>query len=180
MKFSQTKLSGVFLIEIEPNYDERGFFARSWCKDEFQKNGLTADLAQCSISFNKDEATLRGMHYQVKPHEEVKLVRCTRGSIFDVALDLRPDSPTFTQWFGTVLSADNHRMLYIPEGMAHGLITLEPQSEIFYQISKPFVPGSTSGVRWNDPVFKIEWPIQPETIAERDAQYPDFSVASMA
>ncbi len=182
MKFSETRLPGVFLIDIEPMADERGMFARAWCKDEFQKNGLNIELSQCSISFNKAKGTMRGMHYQMSPHEEIKIVRCTHGSIFDVALDLRRNSPTYKQWFGAMLSAENHRMLYIPEGLAHGLITLEANTEIFYQISKAFVPGSGAGVRWNDSAFNIDWPMMPVVISDRDANYPDFaeSEASLA
>jgi dTDP-4-dehydrorhamnose 3,5-epimerase len=154
-------------------------FARLWCKEEFEKNELSTVLSQCSISFNPAEGTLRGMHYQVAPNEEIKIVRCTRGSIFDVALDLRPESPTFKQWFGTVLSAENHRMLYIPEGLAHGLITLEPDSEVLYHISPSFVSEAAKGVRWNDEAFKIEWPMKPAIISERDANYPDFAEAKV-
>lgn len=174
MKFTQTKLPGVFIVDIEPASDERGFFARSWCKDQFKEHGLNTNLSQCGISFNHKKGTLRGMHYQAEPHGEVKLVRCTRGTIFDVAVDLRQNSPTFKQWVGVVLSAENHRMLYIPEGLAHGLLTLEPNTEIFYQISTPYVPESARGVRWDDPAFKINWPENPSLIADRDAGYPDF------
>jgi dTDP-4-dehydrorhamnose 3,5-epimerase len=175
MKLSNSPLPGVFVIDIEPIKDDRGMFARCWCKDEFEQQGLRTELSQCSISFNQSKATLRGMHYQLTPHEEIKIVRCTRGSIFDVVIDLRPESTTFKQWFGTSLSAENHRMLYIPEGLAHGFVTLEPQTEVFYQISVPYEPGSARGVRWNDSCFNINWPIEPTVISSKDLNYPNFS-----
>jgi len=174
MKFSKCKLPGVFVIDIEPIKDERGMFARLWCKDEFKQQGLVTELSQCSLSFNHSKGTLRGMHYQSAPHAETKVIRCTRGSIFDVAIDLRPESPSYKQWFGTLLSAENHRMLYVPEGLAHGFVTLEADSEVFYQISVPYVPESGRGVRWNDPCFDINWPIQPVVISNKDANYPNF------
>lgn len=176
MIFTETKLHGAFVIEPERLEDERGFFARTWCRQEFAAHGLNSTLAQCSISFNKKRGTLRGMHYQVAPHEEVKLVRCTRGAIYDVIIDLRPDSPTFKQYVAVVLSAENRKMLYIPERVAHGLQTLEEETEIFYQISAFYAPESARGVRWNDPTFAIEWPPAERTINTRDATYPDFSL----
>lgn len=174
MKFSQSKLFGAFIIDIEPKADERGMFARCWCESEFSNHNLITTLSQCSISFNRHKGTLRGMHYQMAPHAETKIVRCTRGSVFDVIVDLRQGSPTYKKWDGVTLSANNHRMIYIPQGLAHGLITLEPDTEVFYQISTPFVPESAGGVRWNDPCFNISWPMAPAVIAERDANYPDF------
>jgi dTDP-4-dehydrorhamnose 3,5-epimerase len=174
MKFSETKLPGVFVIDIEPVMDERGMFARLWCKDEFRQRGLVTELSQCSFSFNRSRGTLRGMHYQAAPNAETKIVRCTRGSIFDVAVDLRRESPTYRQWFSAMLSAENHRLLYIPEGLAHGLITLEPDTEIFYQISVPYAAESACGIRWNDPGFNIDWPMEPLIISNKDANYPDF------
>lgn len=174
MFFKETFIKGVFLIEPDKIKDKRGFFARVWCKDEFKKRGLSFDLAQCSISFNKKKGTLRGMHYQIYPFEETKLVRVTRGSIFDVALDLREDSPTFLRWFGVVLSSDNRKMLYIPENVAHGFITLEDNTEVFYQISQFYNPKYSRGVRWDDPAFKIKWPIEVKVISEKDKSYPDF------
>ena len=176
MKFIETPLKKVFVLELNRFEDERGFFARSWCREEFESRGLSSDLAQCSISFNKKKDTLRGMHYQVKPHEEAKLVRCTMGAIYDVVIDLRPGSPTMKRWFAVELSAENHRMLYIPEGLAHGFITLEDNSEVFYQISGLYHPECARGVRWNDPAFDIKWPRKAEIIAERDANYKDFTV----
>lgn len=174
MIFTPTKLAGVFEISIEPKADERGFFARTWCGEEFAAHGLNPELAQCSVSFNNKKGTLRGMHYQAAPHAEAKLVRCTQGSLFDVALDLRPQSATFKQWTGTTLSAAKRNMLFIPEGCAHGFITLEGETEIFYQISEFFKPELSRGVRWDDPAFKIAWPEAMKVISERDRTYPDF------
>lgn len=175
MIFQPTPLPGVFLIEPEPHSDERGFFARTWCKQELAAQGLCADLAQCSISFNRKRGTLRGMHYQIAPYGEFKFVRCTRGALFDVAVDLRPESPTYCQWFGVDLTADNHRTLYIPAGLAHGFQTLADDSEVYYQISTVFVPATARGVRWNDPAFAIVWPIREGiTLSARDANYPDY------
>jgi dTDP-4-dehydrorhamnose 3,5-epimerase len=174
MKFLETKLPGVFEICPEPIHDQRGFFARSWCREEFSSRNLNANLVQCSISGNLRKGTLRGMHYQVAPFAEAKLVRCTRGSIFDVALDLRQDYPTFKQWTGAVLTAENHQMLFIPEGCAHGFLTLEDDCEVFYQMSEFYHPEAGRGVRWNDPVFAIEWPAEVEVISQRDASYLDF------
>lgn len=175
MKFSPTALAGACIIDIEPVPDERGFFARSWCREEFARHGLNPDLAQCSISFNKKRGTLRGMHYQAKPHEETKVVRCTRGAICDVILDLRPESPTFRKWIAVELSADNRRMLYIPAGLAHGFQSLADDTEVFYQISAPYHPESARGVRWDDPAFGIEWPVTERVISDNDRQYPDFA-----
>ena len=175
MKFSPTVLAGACIIDIEPVPDERGFFARSWCREEFARHGLNPDLAQCSISFNKKRGTLRGMHYQAKPHEETKVVRCTRGAIYDVILDLRPESPTFRKWIAVELSADNRRMLYIPAGLAHGFQSLTDDAEVFYQISTPYHPESARGVRWDDPAFGIEWLVTERIISDKDRQYPDFA-----
>lgn len=174
MIFHPTKLAGVFEIEIDPHRDDRGFFARSWCEKEFQDHGLNSRVAQCNISENKKKGTLRGMHYQAEPHAEAKLVRCTAGSIYDVALDLREESPTFLQWVAAVLSAQDRRMLFIPEGCAHGFLTLEDNSEVFYQMSEFYHPESARGVRWDDPAFQIAWPEKAEFIADRDRTYPDF------
>lgn len=175
MKFTETRVAGVFEIEIETHVDERGFFARTWCHREFEEHGLNPRLAQCSISFNPRKGTLRGLHFQAEPHPESKLVRCTRGAIFDVAVDLRPDSPTFRQWTGAVLSAENRKMLYIPPSCGHGLLTLEDKSEALYLISEDYYPALSRGVRWNDPAFGVEWPEHPRVISDRDAQYPDFT-----
>jgi dTDP-4-dehydrorhamnose 3,5-epimerase len=175
MTFLETKISGVFEIRPELARDERGFFGRSWCQKEFASHGLDSRLVQCNISGNFRKGTLRGMHYQSAPFAETKLVRCTRGSIFDVALDLRPGSPTYKQWVAFVLSAENHHMLCIPEGCAHGFLTLEDHCEVFYQMSEFYDPESARGVRWNDSAFGIEWPERAEVISARDASYPDFA-----
>ncbi|HYX28432.1 MAG TPA: dTDP-4-dehydrorhamnose 3,5-epimerase [Pyrinomonadaceae bacterium] len=177
MIFTETKIKGVFVIEPEPINDDRGFFACSWSRDEFARRGLNPRLAQCNISFNHKRATLRGMHYQQAPHEEAKLVRCTSGLIFDVALDLRAHSPTRYQWVATELGEKNRRMFYIPEGLAHGYQTLSDDTEIFYQISENYHPESARGVRWDDPAFAIEWPLPPTIMADRDANYPMMELA---
>ena len=173
MIFRETPLNGAFIVEMEQNADERGFFARSWCRREFSEHGLDADLAQCSVSFNRAAHTLRGLHYQAAPHAEAKLVRCTRGSLFDVIADVRPDSPTRGRWFGIGLSAGNRLALYIPEGVAHGFQTLEKDTEVLYQISAYYHPECARGIRWNDPDVGIAWPPAAErVISERDAALP--------
>lgn len=174
MIFTETKLKGAYLIDIERLEDERGFFARSWCRKEFQAQGLAPGLVQCNVSFNAKKGTLRGMHYQVKPFEEAKLVRCTMGSLYDVIVDIRQDSSTFMQHVGVVLSADNRKMLYIPEGFAHGFLTLEDNTEIFYQMSEFFAPDHARGFKWNDPVFRISWPADIQVMSDRDRNLPDF------
>ena len=174
MIFKETKLKGAFIIEPERIEDERGFFARTFCRKEFEVNGLNPNLVQCSLSFNKKKGTLRGMHYQTAPHEETKLVRCTRGAIYDVMLDLRPNSPTFKQWVSVELTGENRRMLYIPEGVAHGFQTLQEETEVLYQMSEFFHPECARGVRWDDRKFGIEWPSGERIISERDRAYPDF------
>lgn len=174
MKIRRTDLAGLYVVDIEHLDDERGFFARSFCRDEFAREGLVADIAQCSISFNRTKGTLRGMHYQEAPHAETKLVRCTRGAIFDVALDLRPDSPTFRKWFAAELTDTNRHALYVPQGFAHGFQTLTDDSEVFYQITPAYVPAAARGVRWNDPAFAISWPLDHPILSPRDAAYPDF------
>lgn len=174
MVFVETKLEGAYLVKLEPYEDERGFFALSWSEKEFAERGLESRLVECNVSFNRKKGTLRGMHYQESPDGQVKLVRCTRGAIFDVIIDLRSSSPTFKQWVGTELSAENHHALYIPRDFAHGFQTLTVDAEILYQMSDPFVPGSGRGVRWNDPAFGITWPNSDRLILERDNEYPDF------
>lgn len=175
MIFRETKLKGAYVIDIEPLQDERGFFARAWCRREFTDRGLNPAIAQCSISFNEKKGTLRGMHYQIRPHEEAKLVRCTRGSLYDVIADIREGSPTFREHVGVVLSAENRRMLYVPEGFAHGFLTLEDATEVTYQISEFYAPGHARGFRWDDPAFAIAWPSDVTVISDRDRSYPDFS-----
>jgi dTDP-4-dehydrorhamnose 3,5-epimerase len=174
MQFHRTKLAGVFEISLDIIPDERGFFARSWCQQEFRNHGLNPSLAQCNISFNTHQGTLRGMHYQAPPFPEAKLVRCTKGAIYDVVVDLRADSPTYTQWIAVHLSAADRNMVYVPEGCAHGFLTLEAEAEVFYQMSEFFHPESARGVRWNDPQVKIEWPGEVKVMSERDRSYPDF------
>lgn len=179
MIFTEAVLSGAFVIEPEPHEDARGLFARTWCQREFQARGLETRMAQCSTSFNKRKGTLRGLHYQVAPAAETKVVRCTRGSLYDVIVDLRPGSPTFLRHIGIVLTADNRKMLYVPSGCAHGFQTLEDDTEIFYQISEFWTPEHARGVRWDDPLFAIAWPDDQRTIIERDLQYSDFQLAGV-
>lgn len=174
MRFLETKLPGVFEIHLELAADERGFFTRSWCQKEFGDHGLSSKLVQCSISLSTRRGTLRGIHYQAAPFAETKVVRCISGAIYDVVLDLRRESPTFKEWFAMVLSADNRHSLYIPEGCAHGFLTLTDESEILYQMSEFYNPEAGRGVRWNDPSFQIAWPEKVEVISERDRTYADF------
>lgn len=175
MIFTPTNLKGAAVVDLEKREDERGFFARSWCRREFEAHGLNPRLAQCSVSFNLRRGTLRGMHYQARPHEEAKLVRCTRGSLYDVIVDLRPDSPTYKRHFGLALTAENRTMLYVPEGFAHGFLTLEDATEAFYQITEFYAPDDQRGFRWDDPAMAIGWPEKPKFISERDRTYPDFA-----
>jgi len=174
--FSETALPGAWVVEPERLEDERGFFARSWCEREFGQRGLATRLVQCNVSFNKRRGTLRGMHYQAAPHQEAKLIRCTRGAIHDVIIDLRSESPTFRRHVAVVLDADSRRMLYVPEGMAHGFQTLEDDTEVFYQMSEFYAPDHARGVRWDDRAFGIRWPEAERTISARDRSYPDFRV----
>lgn len=179
MVFSETGLPGAFVIDVEPHADERGFFARSWCQREFDARGLRSRLVQCSISGSRHRGTLRGLHYQAAPCEEAKLVRCTAGAVYDVVVDLRPDSPAFRQWHAVVLSAANHRALYVPEGCAHGYLTLADNTEVLYQMSEFYEPAAARGVRWNDPAFGIAWPAPVRVISERDRGYPDYDTAGV-
>ncbi len=171
MKFTETQLKGAYVIEIEPISDDRGFFARSWCQQEFSDRGLNPHLVQCNISFNTKKGTLRGMHYQAKPHEEAKLVRCTTGSIYDVIIDIRPDSSTFKSWLSIELSVENRKTLYIPEGFAHGFQTLEDNTEVFYQMSEFYHSKSARGVRWDDPAFSIKWSLTNKIMSDKDLSY---------
>lgn len=175
--FTELEIAGLFLVEPDVHRDERGFFARTWCQQEFSKRGLSDRLAQTSVSFNAKKGTLRGMHYQTAPREEAKLVRCTHGAVYDVALDLRPNSATFRRSVGVELSDQNRKMLYIPEGFAHGFLTLRDNSEVLYHISEFWSPEHARGVRWNDPAFEIKWPGEPLVMADRDRNYPDFEPA---
>jgi dTDP-4-dehydrorhamnose 3,5-epimerase len=174
MIFIETPLQGAFVIEPEPREDSRGLFARTWCRREFDAHGLDTRVAQCSTSLNKKKGTLRGMHYQAPPFAETKLVRCTRGSIYDVIVDLRAESATFSRYFGLVLTADNRKALYVPAGFAHGFQTLEDDTEVFYQISEFYSAEHARGVRWNDPAFGIAWPDDDRIILDRDRSYPEF------
>jgi len=173
MKFIETWLAGAFLIEIEPREDERGFFARTFCSREFEEHGLETNLVQCSISFNRLQGTLRGIHFQQPPFQEAKTVRCTSGAIFDVIVDLRPNSPTFLKYFAVHLTAENRRTLYVPKDFAHAFQTLADETEVAYGMSEFYAPESAAGLRWNDPFFAIPWPLPVSVISDRDASYPD-------
>lgn len=175
MRFLETKIPGAYVIQPERLADKRGYFARTFCLREFESRGLNPNIVQCSTSYNPRRGTLRGLHFQVAPHAEAKLVRCTRGAIFDVLVDLRPDSPAYLRWFGVELSDSNGKSLYIPEGLAHGFQTLVQKTEVFYQISEFFRPECSCGIRWDDPVLKIEWPLKLTAISERDLSFPLIS-----
>jgi dTDP-4-dehydrorhamnose 3,5-epimerase len=175
MIFTETKLKGAYLIDLDKHEDERGFFARAWCIDEFGKHGLSQRIVQCNISFNKKRGTLRGMHFQDAPYEETKLVHCTRGALYDVIIDLRSDSPTFKEWFSVELTAQNYRALYVPKGIAHGFQTLVNNTEVFYQMGEFFHPESARGIRWDDPAFGIKWPLTDSLIiSEKDRTYDNW------
>jgi dTDP-4-dehydrorhamnose 3,5-epimerase len=175
VRFVPVGIDGAYVVELEPIEDERGFFARAWCREEFGERGLNPNLSQCSLSRNTRAGTLRGLHFQRAPHEEAKLVRCTRGVVFDVAVDLREHSPTRGEWFGTMLDASRGAALYIPEGCAHGFQTVTDDTDVLYMISHEYSPESAGGVRWDDPAFGIAWPeAEDRTISERDRAWPDF------
>lgn len=171
MIYRETGLPGALVIDPERIEDERGFFARTWCREEFERRGLKNGIAQCSVSFNRRRGTVRGVHYQAAPHEEVKLVRCTRGAIFDVIVDLRAGSPTYRRWFGVELNDENRLLLYVPEGFAHGFQTLVDNAEVFYQITPEYAPQAARGVRWDDPALGIHWPLEATVISARDRAY---------
>jgi dTDP-4-dehydrorhamnose 3,5-epimerase len=174
MRFTETNLPGAFLVDLNRIEDERGFFARGWCMDEFARHGLVAAMTQLNVGYSHKRGSLRGLHYQEHPHQEAKFVRCTRGAIFDVILDLRPDSPTHGQWLGAELTADNRRMLYAPPGCAHGYQTLTEDAEIYYLTSASYAPSAARGVRYNDPAFGIGWPLPVSAISDADASWPDY------
>lgn len=175
MIFSETQLKGAFIVEMEPIGDNRGFFARAWCQKEFEAHGLISCFVQNNITFSPKRGTLRGLHYQIAPHEEIKLVRCTRGAIYDVIVDLRPESSTYKQWLGTELTADNRKMTYIPGGFAHGYQILMDETEVFYQVGAFYAPGCERGIRWDDPAFGVEWPIKsPLILSEKDKRWPPY------
>jgi dTDP-4-dehydrorhamnose 3,5-epimerase len=177
MIFRKTNLKGVFIIELEKHKDDRGYFARTWCENEFKANGLNSKLAQANTALSVQKGTLRGMHYQIAPYEETKIIRCIRGSVFDVVIDIRPDSITYCQWLGIELSSENHTMLYVPEGFAHGYKTLRNNSEVFYLVSQFYTPDAERGIRWDDPAFSIKWPETSDLIiSEKDKNWPDYFV----
>jgi dTDP-4-dehydrorhamnose 3,5-epimerase len=175
--FTETELRGAFVIELERLEDERGFFARSWCQQEFEAHGLNPKVVQCNISFNRNHGTVRGMHYQEAPYEEARLVRCTSGAIYDVIVDLRPGSSAYLRHVAVSLTAENRKMLYVPEGFAHGFQTLADNTEVLYQMSEFYNPNAARGVRWNDPALGIRWPEPVRVISEKDRSYPDLDVS---
>jgi dTDP-4-dehydrorhamnose 3,5-epimerase len=176
--FTPTELDGAFVIDLEPKADERGLFARAWCEEELGRQGLDTRVAQCNLSCNHRRGTLRGLHYQAPPHAEVKLVRCTRGAVYDVIADLRPESRTYLRWIGVELSADNRTAIYVPEGFAHGYQTLTDDAETYYQVSVPYAPSAERGVRWDDPALAIDWPLPDPILSEKDSAWPDFAAAA--
>jgi len=174
MKFLETPLKGAFIIDLEKREDERGFFARTWCRNEFESHGIYRLPVQSNLSYNKKAGTMRGMHYQASPFQESKLLRCVSGSVYDAIIDLRKDSPTFMQWFGIELNEENGTALFIPEDFAHGFMTLKDNSEIMYQVSAFYTPGSERIIRYNDPSFNIQWPMEATIISEKDKNAPDY------
>jgi dTDP-4-dehydrorhamnose 3,5-epimerase len=175
VRFYESELEGAYIIELDRLEDDRGFFARIWCQKELEEHGLAARVAQANVSFNARAGTLRGMHYQVAPYEETKLIRCTRGALYDVIVDLRRDSPTYKKWMGVELTARNYKLLYVPAHFAHGFITMEDDTEAMYHVSEFYTPGAERGLRWNDPEFGMTWPRPVEVISEKDAKWPDYS-----
>jgi dTDP-4-dehydrorhamnose 3,5-epimerase len=175
VRFTPTALAGAWLIDVEPAEDERGYFARTWCRREFAEHGIDCEFVQASVSYNRAAGTLRGMHFQRSPHDESKLIRCVRGALYDVIVDVRRDSGTYGHWFGVELSAENRRALFVPEGFAHGFVTLVDRTEVFYQISAYYTPGHAAGLRYDDPALAIEWPVEVKVIADKDREWPDFA-----
>jgi len=176
MKFEKTPVDGAFLIDLEQREDARGFFARAFCRSEFEEHGLNPEVVQCNLSLSREVGTLRGMHFQHPPHEEAKLVRCIRGALWDVVLDLRPGSPSYLRSYGVELTPDNRRALFVPEGCAHGFQTLAPETEAFYLVSSAYAPEAAAGVRWDDPAFGLEWPdVAERVLSEQDQSWPDYS-----
>jgi len=180
MIITETELAGAFIIDVERHCDERGFFARTWCQEEFAAHGIDLPPLQANMSSNPIKGTLRGLHYQLAPHEEAKLVRCTRGAIYDVIVDLREASPTFGEWMGVELSASNCRQLYVPGGFAHGFLTLADDSDVTYQVSARYAPGAERGLRWDDPAFAIQWPAEPQLISAKDRGQPLYQLPVLA
>lgn len=180
MIFSQGPIPDAYVIDLEKYEDDRGFFARAFCQNEFAEHGLAQEMVQTNVSYSAQRGTLRGMHYQEAPHREAKLVRCTRGALYDVIVDVRPDSETYTEWMGVKLTMDTHRMLYVPEGFAHGFLTLADDTEVIYQVSEFYAPEAEQGLRYDDPAIGIEWPIDVAVISEKDTSWPDFEVHAPA
>ena len=178
MKFSETSLPGAYVIDVERHEDERGWFARAWCRREFENHGLNGSIAQANLSQNRRRGTVRGLHWQVAPYAECKLVRCTRGAIFDAIADLRPDSPTYRSWVGVELTAANNRMLLVPEGFAHGFQTLEDDTQVFYQVTQFYAPESERGARYDDPAFGIEWPLAATEMSQKDLSWDPFDAGN--
>jgi dTDP-4-dehydrorhamnose 3,5-epimerase len=174
MIFTETALKGAFILEVKQLEDERGFFGRTWCKKEMEDHGLNGNVVQANMSYNKKKGTVRGMHFQNPPYAETKLIRCTKGAIYDVIIDLRKDSPTYKQWIGVELTEQNHKMLYVPENFAHGFITLEDNTEVAYQVTQYYTPGAEGGIRWDDPSFTIQWPVPVELVSDKDQNHPDY------
>ncbi len=172
MKFAETKLKGAYILELEKLEDERGFLARTYCENEFKNSGISFSPVQTNLSFNQHKHTLRGMHHQAPPFEEAKLVQCIRGAIYDVIIDIRPESPTVNEWVGVELSDENRKMIFIPKGFAHGFLTLEDETEVSYLMSEFYKPGADRGIRWNDPAFNIDWPAEVAVISEKDKNWP--------
>lgn len=177
MIFTETRLKGAFIIDVKKLEDSRGFFGREWCKKEFEEHGLNPNIVQTNVSYSKVKGTLRGMHYQVAPYSECKTIRCTAGALYDVIVDIRKDSPTFKQWIGIELTAESYKMIYVPEGFAHGFITLEDHTAVNYMVTEYYAPGAEAGIKFDDPAFNIKWPFKPGIISERDNSLP-FFVAS--
>ncbi|HID07768.1 MAG TPA: dTDP-4-dehydrorhamnose 3,5-epimerase [Armatimonadetes bacterium] len=174
MIFTETKLAGAFILDFNKIEDDRGFFARAFCTQEMEEHNLISDVKQANMSWNEKAGTMRGMHYQVDPYQETKLVRCTRGALYDVIIDLRKDSSTFGEWVGVELSADNRRALFVPRDFAHGFVTLEDNTDAFYMVSQSYVPNAEDGIRWNDPRFAIDWPVTPSLVSDKDANWADY------
>jgi len=177
MKFTESRIPGAWIIDIAAIHDDRGFFAMTWLPDAFRERGIEPALAQCNLAFNHKRGTLRGMHFQLAPHAQAKIIRCTRGALLDVIIDLRPESPAYCKWEAVELTADNRRMLYMPEGIAHGYLTLTDEVEAYYHASSPWAPSAESGVRWDDPAFGVAWPFAPAVISAKDAAWPTLARA---
>ena len=177
MKFTETYLKGAFVIELNPIRDERGFFARSWCKREMEEHGLNTNIVQANVSFTEKKGTLRGIHYQIDPYQETKLFRCTGGALFDVIVDLRKESPTYLKWFGVELTAENNKMVYVPENFGHAYLILQDGTTASYMVTQFYTPGAEAGIRWNDPAIKIDWPLSPTIISEKDQNFPDLDIS---